>query len=93
MPDEQAARIQIYGKVQGIGFRIFALKNANDFAISGFVRNEPDGSLTIEGQGDPKMLKRFIESCKHGPELARIDRFIVEDMPPKRVYTFSVIED
>lgn len=90
MPDDQAVAIRVEGAVQGIGFRAFVKKNADDFNVNGFVRNEPDGSVYIEAQGFPKYLRRFVEACRQGPDIARVERFVVEDVEPKRVFHFTI---
>lgn len=40
--------IRIYGRVQGVGFRVSAQKKADELGITGFVRNEPDGTVYLE---------------------------------------------
>lgn len=44
-------RLQFYGRVQGVGFRYTAIRAANSLGVSGWVRNERDGSVTVEAQG------------------------------------------
>ena len=44
-------RIKVYGIVQGVGFRWTARRVANELGLVGWVRNEPDGSVSMELQG------------------------------------------
>lgn len=57
----KARVIQVYGKVQGVGFRYHAQITASRFSIHGFVRNEYDGSVYIEAEGDDSDMDNFIE--------------------------------
>ena len=45
-------RYQIYGRVQGVGFRYTVVQAANALGLTGWVRNERDGTVTTELQGD-----------------------------------------
>lgn len=66
--------IKIFGRVQGVGFRFNTRKRANDLDLRGFVRNESDGSVYVEVEGDAKSLEKFTEWCKQGPTFARVKR-------------------
>lgn len=65
--------IKIYGDVQGVFFRDSALKKAQELDIGGFIRNEPDGSVYIEAEGDERYLNKFLLWCESGPPLARVE--------------------
>ena len=54
-------RIRFYGSVQGVGFRYTASHAAHMYGITGFVRNEYDGSVTCEVQGSEAEIDRFLE--------------------------------
>ena len=60
--------IRIYGLVQGVSFRWAATRTAANFDIMGFIRNESDGSVYIEAEGDKEDLEKFIDWCNKGPE-------------------------
>ena len=62
--------ITIQGKVQGVWFRDSTQKEAQKHGIKGFVRNEPDGSVHIEAEGNPGKLDEFVKWCHAGPEKA-----------------------
>lgn len=53
-------RVRYLGRVQGVGFRATARSIAGRHPISGWVRNESDGSVTLEAQADPEALERFL---------------------------------
>lgn len=64
--------LNVYGKVQGVGFRYYTNKKASELNISGYVRNMPDGSVYIEAEGEGDNLEAFINWCKIGPSWARV---------------------
>ena len=66
--------IRIQGQVQGVGFRYSALRAAEIYNICGFVRNEPDGSVYIEAEGESFNLEMYLEWCKKGPGYGRVDK-------------------
>ena len=63
---------------------------AQDFNISGFVKNEPDGSVYIEAEGDEADLETFMEWCRRGPQWARVDKFDIQDQPLMNFRDFKV---
>ena len=66
--------LKIYGKVQGVFFRDSSKKKARELNLSGWVRNESDGTVVIVAEGEEKNLKELIEWCKNGPNHARVDK-------------------
>lgn len=66
--------IKIHGRVQGIGFRYWAIKKAEEIGgISGWVRNAPDGTVEILMKGDEDNIDKMILASHKGPALARVD--------------------
>ena len=82
--------INVSGKVQGVFFRASTKEKADELMITGTVRNNEDGSVTIEAEGEELPLEKFISWCKQGPRLARVDRCDVEDSPVKNFTKFSI---
>jgi len=64
--------LEIYGRVQGVGYRYSCLEAANKNGIKGFVRNRSDGSVYIESEGNEKQLVNFIRWCYEGPVWAKV---------------------
>lgn len=71
--------IKIYGLVQGIFFRATAKGQADKLTITGFARNEPDGSVYIEAEGNKKNLDEFLKWCYLGPPMARVEKVIATE--------------
>jgi len=65
--------LKIYGQVQGVNFRHNLNKLAQELKISGWVRNELDGSLSIEMEGDAENLQKMIIYCYRGPARAKVN--------------------
>ena len=58
--------IVFYGAVQGVGFRYRAYYAARSFGVSGWVKNEYDGSVVMEAEGEPYCIERMIEQIQNG---------------------------
>ncbi len=85
-------KLTIFGEVQGIGFRFEARRLANSLGLTGFVRNEPDGSLYIEIEGGEDGLEKFLEWCKFGPDAARVSDIHREESDELKKYDDFLIE-
>ncbi len=59
--------VTITGRVQMVGFRFFAVRQAQRHAICGYVRNRYDGSVEVLAQGEERDLSRFLSTLKKGP--------------------------
>lgn len=66
--------IRIHGQVQGINFRYHTREKAQELGLAGFVRNEPDGTVYTEAEGEEEKLKEFLEWCSHGPKWAGVEK-------------------
>ena len=63
--------VHFRGHVQGVGFRHAAATIARGFAVSGYVRNLPDGGVQVIAEGDADELTQFIETIER-----QMERFI-----------------
>ena len=64
--------IIVSGFVQGVTFRYSAREKARALGLTGFVRNEKDGAVRIEAEGERDRIKILIEWCKDGPAYAEV---------------------
>lgn len=86
-----AATIRVYGVVQGVGFRFFAQRVASSLSLTGFARNEEDGSVTIHVEGEREDIAKFVDEVNRGPRLARVSRVDVSWKPyAGTYYDFSI---
>jgi acylphosphatase len=70
--------LKIYGKVQGVCFRDSSQEKAKELNLSGWVRNEPDGTVIIVAEGEEKDLEELIEWCKNGPNYTKVEKVDVK---------------
>jgi acylphosphatase len=82
--------IHVSGKVQGVFFRASSKEQADQLGVKGFVRNEPNGDVYIEVEGDEEQLKIFSDWCSRGPTRARIDSIKVEEEDVKNFASFEI---
>ena len=52
--------IVFYGRVQGVGFRYYAVNNANQLGLTGWLKNLPDGTVEMEVQGEEPLIDQLI---------------------------------
>lgn len=62
----------VRGYVQGVGYRVFAAREARARGISGWVRNEADGSVRVVAEGEEPALTEFLRSLQRGPSEAEV---------------------
>lgn len=71
---DEALEAVIRGRVQGVGFRYFAHREAMSLGLGGWVANEADGTVRCFAVGDRPSLDAFIERLQAGPPSAIVDR-------------------
>jgi len=74
----KALMILISGRVQGVGFRWFAERQAVEYGVNGYVRNLSDGRVEVLAQGDDEVLEAFCEKLREGPPFARPENLSLE---------------
>jgi len=67
------AEIIISGMVQGVGYRYFALRKANQYGMKGYVKNLPDGNVLCVVEGEEGLVKDFIQELKTGPMFSQVN--------------------
>ncbi|MBU4332324.1 acylphosphatase [Patescibacteria group bacterium] len=82
--------IKIFGQVQGVFFRDSAKRMADDLDIKGFVKNDSDGAVYIEAEGEESDLNEFLAWCRQGTDLARVEKIDVVDKELKNFNDFSI---
>lgn len=65
--------VRITGRVQGVGFRAAAVRQAHMLGVTGWVRNDPDGSVQTLLQGPHDQIDRMLSWLLVGPPGARVD--------------------
>lgn len=62
----------VRGAVQGVGFRWYTIRQARVLGLSGWVANEPDGSVRVVAEGPPEALEQLAALLRQGPSGARV---------------------
>jgi len=70
----QARRLRVEGRVQGVGYRDWLVREAGRLGLSGWVRNLGDGSVEAVVAGQEAAVQALLSACRRGPPLARVDR-------------------
>lgn len=90
MTKVKSVQLKVIGRVQGVGFRYYAVMKAKEFDISGYVKNMPDGSVFIEAEGNEDGLDKFIIWCQKGPFSARVENLDITPGVIKNYSSFSI---
>ncbi len=86
-----ALRIYISGIVQGVGYRAFTKRLAHSYALSGWVKNLPDGRVEVFVQGDKDVIWDFLKQLWEGPTAGRVDRMeILKEVPSHEERDFTI---
>lgn len=76
----KTVRIIVTGRVQGVGFRYFTVRCANDLGLCGWVRNLPDGSVETAIQGPDEKIEEMAGLLKQGPGAANVSGLEIEEI-------------
>ncbi|MCH6199095.1 acylphosphatase [Aquiflexum sp. LQ15W] len=66
-------QVKVSGRVQGVFFRKSTQQKALELGIKGWVKNESDGSVLVEMEGNPSSIIEMEEWLKHGPPIAKVE--------------------
>jgi len=88
----KALKIQVFGRVQGVFYRASTKAVADQIGIKGFIKNLPDGSVLIEAEGEDFFMKDFLDWCQYGPDDAKVDDTIVEEIEVKNHQNFNILK-
>jgi acylphosphatase len=67
-----AFRYVVQGRVQGVGYRYFVLRQAERLGVAGFARNRADGSVEVVAEGSEATLADFEARLREGPSFAEV---------------------
>ncbi|HET8959198.1 acylphosphatase [Nocardioides sp.] len=86
----KAVDLRVTGLVQGVFFRAEAQQEAYRLGVSGWVRNEPDGSVAAHVEGDSGAVDAMVAWCREGPRRARVAGVDVRDAEVTGARSFDV---
>jgi len=87
----KAFQVRVYGRVQRVGYRRFVLDSAQELGLSGYVKNERDGSVTVFAQGNEDALEKFVEMLKSPPPPAYVKSIDVKETKPRPAIKYFTI--
>lgn len=71
-------KLRIFGKVQGVFFRASTQAKAEELGLRGWVKNEPNGNVTVVAQGESGAVQQLVEWCHEGPKYASVSKVEIE---------------
>jgi len=74
-----ALRVTVYGRVHGVFYRDWTVRNARELGVSGWVQNEADGTVAALLQGSSARVRSMIERMRRGPPAARVGRIAEQE--------------
>jgi acylphosphatase len=80
----------VSGRVQGVFFRDTVRRRAESAAVSGWVRNAPDGSVEAVFEGDTVAVDRMVDLCRRGPSRAEVTGIEVMEEEPEGLSGFEI---
>jgi acylphosphatase len=86
----RAVTVKVTGRVQGVSFRWYAVQEAERLGVSGWVRNEPDGSVAAHLEGDDEAVDAMVQWCRDGPSYASVRNVAVTDAQPNGERGFGI---
>ncbi len=81
------AEILVKGLVQGVGYRYFCYNRARNLGLTGWVKNNPDGSVSLMVEGDRSLIESLLDELKVGPRYAVVKDVRVTWFPYSGKYT------
>jgi acylphosphatase len=84
-------RLQITGRVQGVGFRYWTHSLARQLGLVGFVRNCPDGSVEVQVSGDREAIAQLRRALERGPRGAAVANVTESQIAMTRTTVFRII--
>ena len=83
-------RYLVQGRVQGVGYRYFALRAAEELGVSGFARNLPDGSVEVVAEGTDTALAELEARLRAGPSFSRVSNVERSALAPRGGQGFHI---
>lgn len=87
----KTVHLKITGKVQGVFFRATAREIAEQYNLSGWVKNTSDNAVEATVTGNSEAVDAFIQWTKEGPDRARVENVTVTYLELKQFKSFEVI--
>ena len=86
----KAVQARVTGRVQGVSFRWYTREQATALGVTGWVANEPDGSVLLHAEGEDDAVDALVQWCRTGPALAHVRDVAVRDAAASGAASFEV---
>ncbi len=83
-------RYLVHGRVQGVGFRYFVLRQAEALGLTGFARNRADGSVEVVAEGSEQALANLEAKLRVGPSFSEVIQVERETVPSRGDGSFHI---
>ncbi|MGA9874598.1 MAG: DNA polymerase ligase N-terminal domain-containing protein [Solirubrobacteraceae bacterium] len=90
LPNPRAIHAIVTGNVQGVGFREATLRRAGELGVSGWVRNEDDGTVAVHTEGVPSAVEALIAFLREGPPGSVVTDVALDDVPVEGHEQFAI---
>lgn len=87
---EKQYEIIVRGRVQGVGFRYAAQKQARLLGLKGWVENLADGSVRSMVRGAPESCNKYIQWCNSGPSYSWVEGIDIDEKSPSDLSPFRI---
>lgn len=88
---EARIHLHISGRVQGVSYRSFAVREARSLGLTGWVRNLPDRRVELVAEGAEASLDELVSRCRDGPSLAIVRGIDIQREPPTGEHSTFII--
>jgi acylphosphatase len=86
----RSVQVRVSGRVQGVSFRWYAVREARDLGVAGWIRNEPDGTVAAHVEGPDDAVAAMVAWCRQGPPAAHVTAVEVADAEPTGATSFEI---
>ncbi|MDB5560986.1 MAG: acylphosphatase [Hyphomicrobiales bacterium] len=87
----RTVQVIVTGGVQGVGYRAWTERQAQQLGLDGWVRNRRDGSVEVLVCGDPNHVDKLLAAFRQGPPGARVDAVAISDSTATVAPGFKVL--
>ena len=85
-----AFRFRVRGRVQGVGYRYFVLRQAEALNLTGFARNLADGSVEVVAEGADEKVRELESRLREGPAFSQVEAVDAETVAPRADLGFHI---
>lgn len=92
MAEKRSVKINVKGRVQGVGFRYSTQRQAERLGVKGWVRNERDGTVTVVAEGPKPAVDAMVRWLQEGPGFAKVADMDLREYPYEGRYSSFTVE-